>query len=95
VILKKTLRKYIAITAALARWGIQGAGYFFHDQMITPVRLNGKGCLPPRSAKAAGSYCFTELVLPAGGKMRGRCRLAAPLPMIGHLVVEKIAPPPE
>ena len=74
---------------------LQGAGQFFHDQMIPPVRSNGKGCLPPRSAKAAGSYCFKELVLPAGGKMRGRCRLAARVPMIGHLVVEKIAPPPE
>jgi len=47
VIRKKTLRKYIAIKAALARgWVIQVAGYFFHDQMITPVRINGKGRLP-------------------------------------------------
>ncbi|UCH21869.1 MAG: hypothetical protein JSU83_00955 [Deltaproteobacteria bacterium] len=74
---------------------IQGSGYFFHNQMITPVLLNGKGLLPPRWAKAAASCGFAKVFLSAGSKMRGGRRLEAPVPMIRHLVVEKIAPIPE
>jgi len=43
--------KYVPVAATLGPAPAtrhSGPGYFFHDQMITPVLLNGKGRLPPR-----------------------------------------------
>ncbi len=36
---------------------IQGSGYFFHDKMIAPVLLMGKGLLPPKKAKHGVGSC--------------------------------------
>jgi hypothetical protein len=39
---------------------IEGSGYFFHDKMIAPVLLMGRGLLPPRKAKHGVGSCWRE-----------------------------------
>ena len=39
---------------------IQGSGYFFHDKMIAPVLLMGRGLLPPKKAKDGVGSCSSE-----------------------------------
>ncbi len=38
----------------------EGSGYFFHDKMIAPVFLMGRGLLPPRKAKHGVGSCSSE-----------------------------------
>ena len=38
----------------------EGLGRFFHDKMIAPVLLMGKGLLPPRKAKLGVGSCWRE-----------------------------------
>jgi hypothetical protein len=38
----------------------EGSGCFFHDKMIAPVLLMGKGLLPPRKAKHGVGSCSSE-----------------------------------
>ncbi len=39
---------------------IQGSGYFFQVKMIVPVRLMGRGLLPPKKAKHGVGFCSSE-----------------------------------
>jgi hypothetical protein len=39
---------------------IKGSGCFFHDKMIAPVLLMGRGLLPPRKAKHGLGSCSSE-----------------------------------
>jgi hypothetical protein len=38
----------------------EGLGCFFHDKMIAPVLLLGRGLLPPRKAKHGVGSCWSE-----------------------------------
>jgi hypothetical protein len=39
---------------------IEGSGCFFHDKMIAPVFLMGRGLFPPRKAKHGAGSCWSE-----------------------------------
>jgi hypothetical protein len=52
----------------------EGSGCFFHDKMIAPVLLMGRGLLPPRKAKHGLGSCWSEPLSGLAGNNPASCR---------------------